>query len=152
MLDSRRKKYCNLLTDPSPTPKFNVAVVFGTSLFLCQLTTLLGTGPVGGKNIATLVIVFVTKCLPPRPPFPPPPKINVEGVSRSHMAPCCSTLILGGRGGGVALSIVFAFLNFFGALDFSIPLNCKSFSDCDVAFLSHVSAPLFLIFFAVLSF
>ena len=111
MLDSRRKKYCNLLTDPSPNPKFNVAVVFGTSLFLCQLTTLLGT--VGGKNIATLVIVFVTKCLPPRPPFPPSPKINVEGVSRFHMDTMFFNFDLGGegRGGGaVNCFCVFEFL------------------------------------------
>jgi len=40
---SRRKKYCNPLAGSLLTPKLNVAIVFGTSLFVCHLTTLVGT-------------------------------------------------------------------------------------------------------------
>ena len=40
MLDSRRKKYCNLLTDPSPNPKFNVEGALGC--VVVQLAIALG--------------------------------------------------------------------------------------------------------------
>ena len=109
MLVSRRKKYCNPLTESSH-PNFNVAIVFGTSLCVCQLTALWGTGE--GKNIATF-----SKCQPrlhkfPNPPAPPnsmlkttpseeveTPRAIASWTTTHPRAP--STLNLGVRGDSV---------------------------------------------------